>query len=159
VKKCENRSLFDKIITKNIGLICWTTPYCGLYLYIQTEESVENNFKRRLNVVIVIRSLTFSWQLSRPSSVCSEGLRWKMLRRSDCRSCDLSFARKKEQQRVALGPGNARFYRWHRYRRYIAIMSICWPISRPKLYAPGPCSQSCSLRRCCCMLLLLTFEA
>jgi len=31
-----------------------------------------------------------------------------------------------ERQRVAVGPGNAR---WYRCRRYIAIMSICWPIT------------------------------
>ena len=42
----------------------------------------------------------------------------------------------------------------YRCRRYTctAIMSTCWPISRPKLYAPGPCGLSCMPCCCCCCL-------
>jgi len=51
---------------------------------------------------------------------------------------------KQELQRVAVGPENARQYRCC---RYIAI-------SRLKLYALGPCGQSCTLSLL--LLLLLT---
>jgi len=59
----------------------------------------------------------------------------------------ITFCEKKQEwQRVAVRPGNAR---WYRCRRYIAIMSICWPTTRPNLYARGPWMQSWTPSRCC----------
>jgi len=67
--------------------------------------------------------------------------RWSFFPRSHSKY----FPNQQKPRSYSCRPANARY----RCRRYIAKTSTCWPITRPKLYAPGPCGQFCTPCRCC----------
>ena len=52
------------------------------------------------------------------------------------------------------GPGNARFISISSH----AATAERWPISRPKLFARGPCRHCCMPRHCCCRCAAATAD-